>query len=98
MTVDGSEASFDRVLYENGWEWMRVQLSSAFHWGEALTFTAQNLSVQAVALERLEKENKDRNKKSDRKQAELAQNNHRLEARNKMLLDEVNLLVSWQDH
>ena len=28
MTVDGSEASFDRVLYENGWEWMRMDESS----------------------------------------------------------------------
>ena len=45
-------------------------------------------------LERLEKESKEKNKKAEKKNSELTQMNRKLEGRNKMLLDEINQLVS----
>ena len=44
-------------------------------------------------LEKLEKDSRDKNRKFERKNADLLQTNKRLESRNKLLLDEVNSLV-----
>ena len=58
------------------------------------TLTGLGLSVQQLAeLEKLEKDNRDKNRKLERKNADLTQTNKRLESRNKMLLDEINTLV-----
>ena len=52
------------------------------------------LSAQQLAeLEKLEKDNRDKNRKFERKNADLTQTNKRLESRNKLLLDEINALV-----
>ncbi|KAK2572312.1 RIMS-binding protein 2 [Acropora cervicornis] len=43
-------------------------------------------------LETLEKDSRDKNRKTERKNADLLQTNKRLESRNKMLLDEINTM------
>ena len=45
-------------------------------------------------LERCEKEARDKNRKLEKKNLDLTQNAKKLESRNKVLLDEINALVS----
>ena len=58
-----------------------------------LLMNAVLFSLQLAELETLEKDSRDKNRKIERKNADLLQTNRRLESRNKMLLDEINTMV-----
>lgn len=58
-----------------------------------LQMVTNTLFQQLAELEKLEKENREKSRKLERKNVDLTQTNKKLENRNKLLLDEVNATV-----
>ena len=60
-----------------------------------LQMVTNTLLHQLAELEKLEKENREKSRKFERKNVDLTQTNKKLENRNKLLLDELNAMVGY---
>ena len=60
-----------------------------------LQMVTNTLLHQLAELEKLEKENREKSRKLERKNVDLTQTNKKLENRNKLLLDELNAMVGY---
>lgn len=60
-----------------------------------LQMVTNTLLQQLAELEKLEKENREKSRKLERKNVDLTQTNKKLENRNKLLLDELNAMVGY---